>query len=440
MYRIVKGTFGITAITMFGLLLAGCGGNEQGGAQGEAPTPAKEVEKMEPEKPVTLKVHIPVGWFTDDEMQKLIYEPLKKKAPHITLERREGDVNKLLAAGDIPDLIVTHSGTMLQYAELGIMSDLNELVQLKKFDLNRFDPAVINTLKMDGKLMALPYAVNFTALYFNKDIFEKFGVPFPKDGMTWDDAIDLAKRVTREDAGTKYRGIDPETISRLSRVLGIDNVDYKSNKATVVNDGWKTVFDIYKKVFSIPGNMPSTGNILGNPGYNEFFTVKTLAMYPSVNRFPAIKNAEITGLNWDVAQYPSMPGKPGIGTDVDAHIFAITAGSKHREAAMNVIEIVTSDELQMTMTRETARLSPLKDPSFSSAFAADFGIAEGKNIAGIFKSRRIEAPIRSMYLTNANKIVEKYVKEYVEGVKDLNTALRSAEEEIDKYIATQAGK
>jgi len=164
-----------------------------------------------------------------------------------------------------------------------------------------------------------------------------------------------------------------------------------------------------------------------------------LAMFPTVNIISTLMaTAEKSNLNWDVAQYPSLPGKPGINTDVDAHLFAIPVNAKHKDAAMKVLEIITSDEVQMEMTRKTARLSPLKDNKFVEGFAKDAQGTNGKNIAGIFKSKRIEAPIRSKYSTSP--FVEKEIEAYVSGQKDLNTAIRDAEEAINKNIAGLKGK
>mgnify|MGYP007013986005 FL=1 len=88
------------------------------------------------------------------------------------------------------------------------------------------------------------------------------------------------------------------------------------------------------------------------------------------------------------------------------------------------------------MTRETARLSPLKDPVFAQNFAKDLELAKGKNIEGIFKSRRIPAPIRSVYSSDANRIFLEQVQLFVDGAKDANTALRDAEEAINQFIAS----
>ncbi|NOU90117.1 extracellular solute-binding protein [Paenibacillus sp. LMG 31460] len=43
-------------------------------------------------------------------------------------------------------------------------------------------------------------------LYYNKDIFDKFGISYPRNGMTWDEVYDLAKKLNRTEDGISYRG------------------------------------------------------------------------------------------------------------------------------------------------------------------------------------------------------------------------------------------
>lgn len=436
-----KSVLAIGLMLIFIIILSACSKSSNQVVEDIKPTKSPVSTPQAPEKPVTVTLNATTSYISDADLNLLIIEPLKKKYPYITVERVTGTLPQLMNAGVIPDLVVTHNGDILGYSGDGFMSDLGELVKKHGIDMGRFSPEIVKSLTFEGKLMAIPYAVNFTALYYNKDIFDKFGIAYPKDGLTWDETIELGKKVTREENGVKYRGIDPETPSRLTRVLGIDSVDYKTNKATVDNDNWRTVFDIYKKAFSIPGNMTSTGEVTTGKGNKDFFEDKTLAMYPTVNRISFLmENAPKNGLNWDVAQYPSMPGKPGINTDVDAHLFGIPVTAKNKDAAMKVLEIITSDEVQMEMTRKTGRVSPLKDAKFAEAFAKDLPGTIGKNIAGIFKSKRIEAPIRSKYTNQNQPFINKELEAYVKGTQDLNTSIRNVEEAINKNILTVNAK
>lgn len=71
---------------------------------------------------------------------------------------------------------------------------MKDLIKRHNIDLSRFEPSIISALeKMSGGgLYGLPLYNDRMALYYNKDIFDKFGVPYPKDGMTWDEVIELS--------------------------------------------------------------------------------------------------------------------------------------------------------------------------------------------------------------------------------------------------------
>lgn len=101
--------------------------------------------------------------------------------------------------------------SIIKYEELGLTEDLNPYVKQFNMDLNRIDPIVLDTVRKtsgDGKLLGIPISGNVVMMYYNKDIFDRFAVPYPKDGMTWDEVYDLARQLTRSDGAVKYRGFD----------------------------------------------------------------------------------------------------------------------------------------------------------------------------------------------------------------------------------------
>ena len=55
---------------------------------------------------------------------------------------------------------------------------------------DNLDLAVYNGLAerfiIDGKLIALPASTGYYVLYYNKDIFDRAGIPYPSNNMTWD--------------------------------------------------------------------------------------------------------------------------------------------------------------------------------------------------------------------------------------------------------------
>jgi ABC-type glycerol-3-phosphate transport system substrate-binding protein len=407
-------------------------------ACGSQQTSGDNTSKTEtPHEPVVLKLY-PGQLITPEDMSIMINEPLQKKYPYISVEvidRSKNPLQDYVAMGGQMDLITQWNGSLSSNMDLGIFEDISPLAQKQGLDLGRFDSQAVETVRTisnDGKLYGLPYNEQFNALYYNKDIFDKFGVTSPKDGMTWEEAIDLSKKLTRQVDGVQYRGLDPESVARMSFPLSLNIVDAKTNKVSVNSEPYKKLFEMANNVYSVPGNKPAKWN---TSSYDAFMKDKTVAMVANVNLFPYL--AQVSDLNWDLVQYPSYKEKPNVYGMFDLHIMSVSKTSKYKDEAMKVLEVLFSDEVQMIATKKTGRVSPLKDPKFQQAYGSEMPLLKGKNIQSIFKSKPAPAPRLSTYYSKASSIMVSKFQEYADGKKDINTALRETEEETVKYIQEQ---
>lgn len=144
--------------------------------------------------PVTVKFIIEV----DEETFRIRYkEQIEAKFPNITLEQANASLTpeglqELNACGDIPDLYVMHQGyDMLK--ELDMLEPLDPYIEQSGFDLGVINDGIVEiqrALDPDGTglLYGMPIEGTQRALYYNKAVFEKFGVDYPRDGMTWDES------------------------------------------------------------------------------------------------------------------------------------------------------------------------------------------------------------------------------------------------------------
>jgi ABC-type glycerol-3-phosphate transport system substrate-binding protein len=430
-----KGSVFTLTLALTGSLLAGCS------QSAKEPEPAAGGEKAKPQEkfePVTLKMYQTQGYWTDEDFKKLILEPVQKKYPHISIEfMSKSSVEKAITAGEDIDLISVWNGLMPQYDDMGLFEDITPLAKKMNMDLGRFDPGSLEGVKMATKnvlLYGLPNWVQIYVLYYNKDIFDRFGVPYPKDGMTWDETIDLAKKVTRQDGGVQYLGLDPDYLTRMLTPLSLGIVDGRTDKTDVNSEPYKQVFETGKRIYDIPGNKPKEGIMKGSVT-DRFVKDKNLAMLTTINLFD--KLTADPNLNWDVAQYPSYPNKPNLYGAYDINITAIAKISKHKEDAMRVLEVVFSDEVQL-MSARAGKLPLMKDPKFQNEFLKGNDAFKDKKISSIFKSKPAPAapPYSNFYTKSRGMLVDKF-KEYAEGKKDVNTVLREAEEAINQYIKSE---
>jgi multiple sugar transport system substrate-binding protein len=413
----------------FVIAFTGCSKSQEAGV---AAPPQKPLD------PVTIRVHQLGGYFTEQDFDELIAQPVKKKYPHltVTMDKTTEDLPDLLAKGEAIDFLVTYHGRLTAYKELGVYLDLLPLAKKYNLDLSRFDQGALDTIIANsdkGELYALPYANNLNALYYNKDIFDKFGVGYPTDGMLWEDAIELAKKVTRMDNQTQYRGIEIDDINRLLFPLSLNIVEAKTDKVMVNSDPYKRAIGIAKQIYSIPGN-----EYIGGSPVDRFLKDRTVAMIPTINLYLRIR--QTPGLNWDVAQFPSYKEKPNVYGMYDLHCMIPMVASKNRDDQMRVLEVLFSEEVQMVMSKKSAKFPVMKDPKYRQAFGQDLPELKGKHIEGVLKSKTELAPPNSLYYAKSLSLLNAEYANIMKNTKDMNTGLRDAEEQIKQHIVTEKSK
>lgn len=409
-------------------VMTGCGKGEAKPQAQVQPIPAGN----KPEEPVKLLFAQKWSEINEADFQSLIVEPIQKKYPYITIEMLKGEnFPEMIAAGNVPDIVATWLNLIPDYQTLDLVEDMTPLIKKHNLDLSRFEPSYLDTIRgydKTGGLVAIPYDTNFNVIYYNKDIFDKFGVDYPKDGMTWEEAIELAQKVSREDQGVRYRGLDVGGYGNMALQLSLPAI--KDGKPNVNNTDWKNVLNLSKSIESIPNNQP-VPNV--HPR-TQFIKERNLAMFATGYNFNLLAQDTAKSLNWDIAQYPSFSGKPNVAGMVDEHVAFVTKTSKHKDAAFKVIEVLTSDEVQKKMTRASGKMSVLKDPVIKKEQGADMPVLKGKHMEAIYKGKYIPAYISSNKYKDAGKILGDEVKKFMAGEQDVNTTLRVAEEGIQKHI------
>jgi multiple sugar transport system substrate-binding protein len=418
------------------VLLFGCGEPaEQTGAKAE---------------PVTLKALKGQTSGSAEEFQRYFADPVKKKYPNITLQYVElakgQKMEDLLTAGDFPDIVFSgRRGAVNTITTLDIGLDLNPLVKKHKLDMGKFDQASLDAVKPtdpQGALYMIPYTANFYAMGYNKDIFDRFGVPYPKEGMIWEDVVELAKKVTRNESGVQYRGVEPGNVHLVGRGLSLAYVDPKTNKAIVNTDQWKRVFDLVGSMFEIPGNTPPQEKF--KDSFDPFFTDKNIAMLPYytasiVDRFQTLGENN-QPFAWDLTTYPSFKESPGMTAEADSNVFMISKTSKHPDEAFQVIAFLAADEGVQTMWARMGKLPSLQIKGIEKLYGQDIPVLKGKNVPAIFKSKVRATHEDTDYDQMARNQLQAAFTDVVYKKLDVRTALRNAEEAINKNIANAGSK
>jgi multiple sugar transport system substrate-binding protein len=348
----------------------------------------------------------------------------------------------MITAGTIPDIMLISSSQVISYNNLGLMENLTPLAKTNNVDLTRFDDNMMTTIKNytpNGELYVLPWSHLPMALFYNKAIFDKFGVAYPKDGLTWDDMPELTRKLSRTDGGIAYRGFDMNrsTYLRVNQ-LSLPYIDAKTEKAVANTDAWKTMVTTIANLYQIPGNqLPEK-----NPGAsNAFYKEQSLAMYVDYGSYPSPENADLVKAwdNIDLVTMPAFKSAPGMGTQYTGASLAVSKMSKYKDQALLMIAAATSDEAQKSGAA-IVRYPTVKNKDVLGSFGQGTPQLASKNIKALYQLKVAPTTFSSTYDAAALSIMTKMFDDVSKGTVDIATALRQADEAVNAKIAEEKAK
>jgi multiple sugar transport system substrate-binding protein len=364
-------------------------------------------------------------------------DPVKKKYPNITVERIDNGqkgqtLEELVVAGTIPDLVLEAPLNLSTMKQLGIDSNIEDLIKKYKFDLNRVQPEHLESIKVgtfNDYLGALPIYNNYFGLFYNKDLFDKFGVAYPKENLTWDEVRTMAAKLTRTENGTDYVGLHPNSVFWGAYQLGLPFIDTVNDKAVYQTAGWKELLEMWAQLYVGPGGQPIPTTIAAVAGFQKGQVAMTMGYTDLLASM-----SKVQGLNWDITTYPINPKAPGVGQRVDSYNLAITSKSKNRDAAFQVIEVLLSDDVQQLMSRN-GRSSVLKDRKIQDQFGQGVAEYQKKNVVALTKLKlAVVKPFKYAFPTNPASLISASFNDLIYNGKDVNTVLREADEKLNKQI------
>ncbi|MGG1554054.1 ABC transporter substrate-binding protein [Paenibacillus ferrarius] len=167
------------------------------------------------EKQTKMIIHLN-GIDEDIKMQKAMKEiqTLEKyKNVQFEFHGREADfataVPIAIAAGKQVDIVVVANPMIQQqWADAGTIVPLDEIAKSVGVDFKKEYGEYVENATNNGKIYTVPHNITRWALYYNKAIFDKAGVPYPdpKIPMTWDQYRETAKKLTSGNGASKVYG------------------------------------------------------------------------------------------------------------------------------------------------------------------------------------------------------------------------------------------
>ncbi len=447
-----KKWFAIMAV-IFAMLLAACSGGSNGSENNQSqPAPSTETpsqqqpaeqpqEPQEQDEPAELFVYSNSGDSLESWNERF-GDALKEAFPHYTItylpKEKDRGLNELLLSGQRIDIywdsiagfINTLKSNQLEF-------DMTDLIAKHNIDLTSMEPTIVEAINRlsDGGYYGVPVFNNTLVMYYNKDLFDKFGVDYPWDGMTWKEASDLGRQLTRTEDGVMYAGLSTsETHMLQMNQLSIPYVDEETFMPTIGTDPrW---IEWMNEVFVEPANAPGYKEYMIEhnnklPYRLEFLEAQDLAMFGWLASIIFVFPEEFGNLNWDMVAMPTMESRPGIGPQAYPTYFGITSIAENKDAAAKVIKYLTSKEMQTHLSR-IGLMPAMNDEEVIKQYG-EGSVFKGKNFGAAFYNEFAPIPFKSEFDSSLTVPYAKTIPRVIlEG--DYNTIFRQTQEEREQSI------
>lgn len=317
---------------------------------------------------VTASAQTTITWLvsgTSDEREVAEAEIIRRfeaMYPHIKVNRevvvRWEDYYPTLITRVLgnaaPDVAFNQSPSTI--AE-GIFLDLEPFIQRDNFDLSVFNPVLLEygrTPKRPG-LYTLPNHMATPAMYYNKELFGRFGLPTPNEmfdmgSWSWDDFIDVSRKLMEYDPATgDYKRRMINWIDQLNvvyqnggRFFNEDLTESRINTPETIRglERWQSLFVEH--------------NVFGD-GYIDGFIAERLVM---VNEWTSFWRFENVPFEWDVAPYPWDTKKAAI---VGFGGYGIPHNTQHPEEAWLFLKWILGPEAQEIYSLASGDISARQD-------------------------------------------------------------------------------
>jgi ABC-type glycerol-3-phosphate transport system substrate-binding protein len=180
---------------------------------GEGTQPEQPVFKVG-SRPAELRLHVRSGAEQDTLEERLPIFEQQFKGVTVKIEDFPGGeyqakIVALFAGNALGDVLWggNAQSQSLLWAHMGGLRAVDDLVRTDKLDLGQYYKASVDGGKLDGKLFGLPFKLHpsFCILYHNASAVREAGAVSPDANTTWEQLIELGKRLQRSEGGQVAR-------------------------------------------------------------------------------------------------------------------------------------------------------------------------------------------------------------------------------------------
>jgi multiple sugar transport system substrate-binding protein len=249
-----------------------------------------------------------------------------------------------ITAGNPPDVASNFGNATVPNGEQGANTPLDDYMAKSGMKASDFVPGAISQQQYNGKTYALPVAMHFSMLFYNKDLLSQAGYDAPPQTVQQlPEYFDKLSKIESNGAITKLAIYPNLPTYDYAYIYGGGFVDATKNEITPQDPGlieaMKQGAALWKRAGGSEKINPfATKNPNDLSASDAFFTGKYAMLFGGEWTGSFIKKFA-PNLNYGIAPYPydeNHPDRKGAAT-VDSSTFYIPKGAKHPDQAWEFI-------------------------------------------------------------------------------------------------------
>ncbi len=343
--------------------------------------------------------------------------------------------------GRSPDVFFVLSDDFEVLGTAGMLKNLDRLMQGDPaFDSDRFYSTALNAGQFEGLQYALPYEVVPTLMFVNKTLLQNEQIPTPSANWTWDDLMDICRKVTRDtngdhvidQFGTYNYNWEHAMYSNDGQLF-----DRKGQHATVSNSNVTDAVRFARRLLELNQGQKVTqddfdiGKVAFMP--MRFSDYRTYKMYP-------YKTIKYSDFQWDCITLPAGPDGGNV-SQVSSLLMAISSQTRHEEMAWEFLKTMVYDEsIQFLLFQYSQGASVLRNVTNSHA-AEQMMQADSDDSEYAINSQLLNSVIESGVntpnfpkYTQAFTLIKSEIDTVIENQQEIDSTFKILEHNLDRFL------
>lgn len=271
-----------------------------------------------------------------------------------------------------PDVCLMSGAYFFKFVKNGQILDLQPYIDKdNEIQMTDYYPLLVGLFKYNGHIYGMPRDFNTVALYYNKKLFDKFGVAYPNKDWTWEDFREAAMKLTKDvdnDGRIDYYGCElgmnmescwanfvwqneGEVLNETKTQCMLDQPEAIEAIQFIHDLIWKD------KAASSPLEMQSFG-------WKGGFILGRVAMVPQGSWYLQ-EYRKYKDVDFEVEHLPRQK-KRGASANGLCHI--IYAKTKYPDEAWELVKFLSKEEAQKELVSAGAAIPAMKKVAESSLF------------------------------------------------------------------------